>query len=331
MFDFKNSPLFAAASRTKRKMSVTILILVLILLFYISQLLASMPVGVVAALVSLDEVYELAGKTDPPSVTVEEFQEILLQAVQTDEVTLTMLFSTVFTIILCIIWCKLIEKRSLYSMGFVKRRGFLHYILGLAVGLVLFSAVYFICVATGAATFVGLNPSVNITTLLLFFFAFLVQGASEEILMRGFFMISAKNSTSLFSAIATSSILFATLHISNSGINGLAIINLALFGVFASLYMLRTGNIWGVSAIHAIWNFAQGNLFGCLVSGMNVNSTLITTEINADRTLTNGGEFGPEGGVVVTLVLLIAIILVVYLPSKTAKSAPATEQIPNEE
>ena len=106
----------------------------------------------------------------------------------------------------------------------------------------------------------------------------------------------------------------------------LAFLNTALFGVFISLYMLRTDNIWGACAIHSIWNFAQGNLFGCLVSGMNVNSSLLISESDLARAVTNGGEFGPEGGLAVTIVLLIAVMCVVYIPtSKRTGNAEPTQ------
>ena len=122
--------------------------------------------------------------------------------------------------------------------------------------------------------------------------------------------------TVLFTAVAVSSMMFAFLHASNSGVSILAFINLALFGVFASLYMLRMGNIWGVCAIHSVWNFTQGNFYGCLVSGINTNNSILSTDINIDRAVTNGGMFGPEGGVVATIVLLVAIMLVVYIPER---------------
>ncbi len=318
MFDFKNSPIFKSASEAKTKITVPRLILILLLLFYIAQFVAAVPTGIVAGIASAGDIYEGVDENGNLTITEEEMLELLMGMFEKDAVIIASLFATVTTIGICIIFCKLIEKRSLSSMGFVGRRGFLHYVLGLVIGFVLFSFVYLICAATGAVKFIGFNYQVNIITVVFFFFAFLVQGMSEEVLMRGFFMVSAKNTSSLFTALTVSSILFATLHFSNSGMNGLAFLNLTLFGVFASLYMLRTGNIWGISAIHAVWNFAQGNVYGCLVSGMNLKSTLMSTEINVDRMLTNGGEFGPEGGVAVTLILLIAIIFVVYLPAKNA-------------
>ena len=88
-----------------------------------------------------------------------------------------------------------------------------------------------------------------------------------------------------------------------------------LFGVLASLYVLRRGNLWGACAIHSMWNFAQGNLFGAAVSGNRSGPSLLRAEAIASgsASLWNGGAFGPEGGLAVTLVLLAGIAVLLFL------------------
>jgi hypothetical protein len=110
-------------------------------------------------------------------------------------------------------------------------------------------------------------------------------------------------------AVLVSALLFASLHIFNLNINLVAFINLALFGVFAALYATREGSLWGIFALHSAWNWAQSNLFGMEVSGLPVRlGALINLKETGPDWLT-GGAFGPEGGVVVTLVLLVGIVL----------------------
>jgi len=53
-----------------------------------------------------------------------------------------------------------------------------------------------------------------------------------------------------------------------------ALANLALYGLFAALYALREGGIWGISAQHTAWNWAQGNIFGLQVSGIGTSKRL---------------------------------------------------------
>ena len=103
--------------------------------------------------------------------------------------------------------------------------------------------------------------------------------------------------------------MFAALHLLNSGIGPLPIVNLFLFGVLASLYYLWRGNLWGIAAFHSMWNFTQGNIFGILVSGGDYGVSLLTSELTGSA-LINGGDFGMEGGLAVTAAMVIGIVLV---------------------
>ena len=102
------------------------------------------------------------------------------------------------------------------------------------------------------------------------------------------------------------------LHLLNNGIAPLALVNLFLYGVFASLYFLWRGNIWGIAAFHSMWNFAQGNVFGILVSGGDFGVSLLVSVSDPSGALINGGDFGLEGGVAVTVVLTLGIAFVLW-------------------
>ncbi len=93
-------------------------------------------------------------------------------------------------------------------------------------------------------------------------------------------------------------------------------INLFLFGIFASVYAMNEGGLWGVFAIHSFWNWAQGNLLGLEVSGSLIGgTTLINLKENGSDLLT-GGAFGPEGGLAITIVLVIGCAILFYYMSK---------------
>ncbi len=226
------------------------------------------------------------------------------------------LFATVATIIAVLIYCVKIEKRRLFTLGFGKKGAISEYLIGLLIGFIMFSAAYGTVLLSGEFKFGGFNTNASIGMLILFFLGFVVQGASEEILLRGYFFVSSAASGNVPTAIFISSALFAALHISNPGISFMAIINLFLFGVFAALYFLRRGNIWGISAVHSVWNFAQGNIYGCKVSGMNMNETLFNSLETHGGTLWSGGSFGPEGGIGVTIVLTVGITILTLMKNK---------------
>lgn len=225
------------------------------------------------------------------------------------------LIATVATIVAVLIYCCKIEKRRPFTLGFAKKGAAVEYLIGLGIGLMLFSVSYGITVLSGEISFGGFNTEASAGVIALFLIGFLVQGASEEILLRGYFFVSSAACSNVPIAIFVSSALFAAMHLSNPGVGFLAVINIFLFGVFAALYFLRRGSIWGICAIHSIWNFAQGNIFGCKVSGLSMGNSVFTS-IEKGGTLWSGGAFGPEGGLGVTVVLVIGISVLTLMKNK---------------
>ncbi|WP_308803256.1 CPBP family intramembrane glutamic endopeptidase [Agathobacter sp.] len=139
---------------------------------------------------------------------------------------------------------------------------------------------------------------------------FLLQGFYEELVFRGFFMISIIRKNTIFVAVMVNSILFGLTHGFNNGFQVLALLNLILFGIFESIYLLKTGNIWGISAIHSMWNFIQGNIYGFNVSGMAQSQSIFIFKIS-NCEIFSGGTFGLEGSLLTTIVLLSAINMVI--------------------
>jgi hypothetical protein len=86
-----------------------------------------------------------------------------------------------------------------------------------------------------------------------------------------------------------------------------------------ALIYICSENIWVVSAIHGIWNYAQGNIFGINVSGIDIDDSFIKSSQIAGKEIINGGGFGAEGGIVTTLILLITILLTILYMVKTNK------------
>ncbi|NLE24807.1 MAG: CPBP family intramembrane metalloprotease [Clostridiaceae bacterium] len=226
-----------------------------------------------------------------------------------NKMILPSLLCTVLMTILTIIYCKSIEKRSLYSMGFVRKNAFSDYIIGGGIGVLMLTLALLIAFLCGTVTYEGYILGDGIGLLLLFLLGFIIQGMGEEVFLRGYFMISVASRSSILLAVMSNSILFALLHIFNNGIDVIPLINLTLFGIFASIYALKMDSIWGICALHTTWNFAQGNLFGIKVSGIDTQVSLFSFKLNETGTIINGGSFGLEGGLAVTLVLVIGIVI----------------------
>ena len=240
-----------------------------------------------------------------------------------DWLMILMLFLTVFELGLPILYCRLAEGRSLSSMGFVRKGAVRHYLVGYLIGTAMIVSTVGIAVLTGQSRITF--PSVTLSTVLVvlvYFFGYMIQGAAEEVLFRGFFMLSffgsrnryGERKGTAFLAVLVSALLFAAAHLLNPGFTPLAFVSIFLTGVFFGLYILRTGNIWGACAMHSAWNFVQGNILGVQVSGTQASASIFQTVNVGSSNLFNGGAFGLEGGIGDIIVTTLAILLVLFLP-----------------
>ena len=225
------------------------------------------------------------------------------------------LISRVIHTVIATLFCIFIQKRKAESLGYTKKNAVSQYLLGLVVGFSIFSAGVLFTIITKTATYTLNNEKINIGLYLALILGWIIQGMSEEVVCRGFFLVSLSRKLPVPAAIFISSFAFAAIHLGNNNLTVLAFINLALFGIFASLVFLRTKNIWFVSAIHSVWNYVQGNFYGIPVSGGFSGPHILTAQFDMTKEVINGGAFGLEGGLAVTIVLVIGCLITVFLPS----------------
>ena len=330
MFDFlKNNPLVEGARTARlRPQSMAMHLLIFFLVTLVTDIVTSLPASIymIARVIPMIDPTLLAN-ADPkdPDALLEAFNAASATVGGEDGYLLTLLFSTVATAIICVIYCRFVERRPIASMGLsVKRSSFGLYGLGLVAGLLMFGIAFLIMYASGAVSVSGgrFSPAF----LALYLVAFLIQGASEEILVRGYFMTSLTNSTGAGSAVVCSALLFAAMHSGNIGVSFLALFNIFLFGLLLGLITFRTGSLLLPMALHGIWNFAEGNLFGTAVSGLRPGHSVLISVLAEGRATTNGGDFGPEGGAAVTIALVIALAVFLLLPQKNTKAPDAPQK-----
>lgn len=218
------------------------------------------------------------------------------------------------------LWLWLIERRPYYTIGFERDGALWKYGKGLLIGMVLLLSVTGILALMGMVTwerpFDGLS-----TTLLIgigyLFLGFVVQGAAEEVLVRGFLLPILARRYSIWASIIVSSLLFAALHLLNDNLSIIAMLNLFLAGVFFAVYALKEGSLWGACGIHTTWNWTMGHILGFEVSGSSFggpNSVLFDLMETGPDWIT-GGMFGPEGGIVVTIVVILITVYFYMQPT----------------
>lgn len=246
----------------------------------------------------------------------EALAEISAQIASSDAYSIMGLIANLGLILVIWFACRIFQRRKLSSLGFYKKDAVKEYLRGALAGLVAFSAAVLICMITGAVKFERISPSFSIGVFLCFTGGFLIQGMAEEMMCRGYFMVSVARRYSMLIAILANSLLFAMLHLLNNGISVLAFINLTLYGIFSSIYFIKRGNIWAPAAFHSIWNLVQGNVYGISVSGTTNNCKLLSSISVEGKALWNGGDFGLEGGLAVTIILIVGIL---FLCTRKAK------------
>ena len=210
-------------------------------------------------------------------------------------------------------WTRKVEKRPIRTLGFYKENFLSQLLKGYGLGLVLFLLTLLVLVALGQYRFESIQLNPYSFAFIVFTIPFwLLQGTAEEVVARAWLLPQLASRTNLQLAVLISSLFFTLLHMGNSGLTPLSLVNLFLFGVAMSLYLLKTDTVWGVAGIHGAWNFAQGNLFGILVSGQPSGTSLMTFLPQGNQGWLSGGSFGIEGSIMTSLVLLLLIIYLAY-------------------
>lgn len=228
------------------------------------------------------------------------------------------LFSDFGVIAVYFIYNRLIDHYSYYTMGFDSKKIVKDYTLGAVIGFLMFCFCILSGVIFNQTEIISNLYNADYIFILLIFIGFLIQGMSEEILCRGFIMKTLSKKCGVLGGIMINSIIFGLLHIFNDNITFLAIFNLILFGIFMSLVYYLTNNLWMVGAIHSIWNFSQGSIFGIRVSGIELRESLWLSK-NVTDNIYNGGTFGMEGGLFCMLVEVTDVIVCIYLINKKTK------------
>ncbi len=283
-------------------------ILLFVLVFSIAQMPQTFIVfGVIIAQIIADESIQGPEQISNATMDLSTNPSGLVLAAQ--------LLSTILPAAIVILYCRFLERRSLASMGFVKKNAVPSYLIGIVAGFALFSATLLISFAVGAVKYSGAGIE-NVGLFALICLGWLLQGAEEEILCRGYFMPSLSTKMPLWAAALISSVFFSVMHIANGGFNLIVFVNLTLTGFMFAVFAIRFDNLWVCCATHSIWNLVQGNFYGLPVSGMNTRPSIFRFELVENADLWTGGKFGLEGSLSETIIMVIVIAALTFIPRR---------------
>ena len=310
-----DSSMFRESAKSHASKKLSNLLLSFIAVFLVIYLAEAIIPGIISSKPLNEALTEMGYYDKDKNLSFKQSMKISEEISVKPHVMIPYLFCTVFGTLISIGYCHYFELRKVSSMGVRKRRAGLHYASGLIIGILMMALIVLLSAVTGTVS-VKTADDVNIGLITLYLLGFLVQGMSEEFIFRGYFMTTLGANHSPYLAIGISSAAFSLFHAANPGISPIALLNLFLFGVFAAVYMIHTNNIWGVCAIHSMWNFSQGNLFGISVSGSGNIESLLVTSSKSSNSLLTGGKFGIEGSIFTTVALAAAIAAVLILQKR---------------
>lgn len=227
----------------------------------------------------------------------------------------------------------LVGRRPLRGLGlqidgqWLRDAGF-----GVALGVVLPTLLFVVGSIAGWLTVTGtfvrdtdaflslgeLSTPVALLGVALFFLGVAV---SEELLVRGYLLTNLAEALGGFEwlgrrwaiviATLSTAALFGLLHAGNPSASPLSIANITLFGVLLGLAYVWTDRLGVAIGLHLAWNAVVGAVYGLPVSGITVGVAVLATETTGPALLT-GGSFGPEGGLLVLLALVVGLGLTAW-------------------
>lgn len=226
--------------------------------------------------------------------------------------------------VLAVSW--IVDRRTFHDIGLGLdadwRRGFA---VGLAVGAAMVVAVVAVLVLAGGAIagtalsrdgalFSDLSLPVGLLAAAAYFLA---VGVLEELVLRGYLLVNVAEGTSIVLddrravvlAALVSAVLFGLLHAGNPAASATSTLVITLFGVLLAGAYVLTDSLALPIGLHTGWNFVLGPVFGLPVSGLTTSVALVAVE-PTDSPLF-GGAFGPEGGGVALVGLLVGTALLV--------------------
>lgn len=236
-------------------------------------------------------------------------------------ITLIIYYGYIILIAVTLLYWKLAEKKPLSAMGLTKQFG--SYFIGIGAGILLLAVCVIAILLTGTIKFHGIFENADIPRILLFVGGFMIQGAMEEILCRGFLLHSLKEKVSLPVAVAVSTVMFVLPHWSSLfaeemifGVIG--IVNICLISLIFCLLTIRYKSIWAACGLHSFWNAILYSVLGLNLSGNDETSTAIFNMQSVGKNICNGGAFGIEASIVTTAVLTLAVALIGMMGRKGA-------------
>ena len=154
--------------------------------------------------------------------------------------------------------------------------------------------------------FIQFMSVLTLGSLALMLLEHVLVGYWEELVFRGYIFQNIVDGLGLLKAIILSCLLYGLIHYLNPNATLLSSFIIIGFGFLRIYGYLSTKMLWLSMGMHIGWNFFQGPIFGFAASG-HKKTTLLQHTFVSDRVYLTGGEFGPEGSLMILPILIFAL------------------------
>jgi hypothetical protein len=162
-------------------------------------------------------------------------------------------------------------------------------------------------------------PGASWPSILFLLLMLLLGGIGEELLFHGYGFQVLLAAMGPFATILPVSVLFGLAHANNLHANTLGLVNTGAWGLVLGYAFWRSGDLWLPIGLHVGWNWMLP-LFGANLSGFTMSVTGYTM-VWRTTPLWSGGDYGPEGGLVTSIAVVLLFAWLVW-------KAPVRRQTP---
>lgn len=205
---------------------------------------------------------------------------------------------------------RLLDRRSTVSLGLrLDREAVKDLAFGWLLSGAMAGAFLLILFLLGGVTIDGSawGNGPLVAPLTLSFGLYVLVGWWEELFFRGYIFDNLRAGLGLVAAIAVSCLVYGVVHSANPNATVLSTSIIVGFGFLRLYGLLSTRQLWLSMGMHMGWNFFQGPIFGFAASGHG-SFKLLSIELTGPGWLT-GGDFGPEGSLLVLPILGVTLLV----------------------
>jgi len=217
-----------------------------------------------------------------------------------------------------------LDRRSVDSLGLTLRTCWLRLLLlGIALGAGMQLLIFAVELVAGVTQVAGISLTGKSLGDLAGLAALLFAAAiAEEMPLRGYTLQNLWEEAGFWPAAIATSLLFAFIHIGNPHFGDhpwITAVNIAADGMWACVSVLWTRSLWLAWGQHFAWNLFEGPILGAPVSGNSFPSVVVqntgaaTISSQGPLSVLTGGAFGPEGGLISLLALVVGLATLFWL------------------